>query len=54
MGIHTLQELPPLPEVRGSEGTEQLRKTIAGLQEQGQVTEAVQQDLFSEAEKTEE
>ena len=34
MGIETLQQLPPLPEVQGSEGTQQLRKSIAKIQEQ--------------------
>ena len=37
MGIETLQQLPPLPEVQGSEGTEQLRKSIAKMQEQKSV-----------------
>ena len=45
MGIQTLQQLPPLPEVQGSEGTEQLRRSIAKLQEQ----ENTQQTLFAES-----
>ena len=45
MGIETLQQLPPLPEVQGSEGTEQLRKSIAKLQEQ----DTEQQTLFSDS-----
>ncbi|MBQ9663958.1 MAG: SMC-Scp complex subunit ScpB [Oscillospiraceae bacterium] len=45
MGIQTLQQLPPLPEVQGSEGTEQLRKSIAKLQEQ----EETQQTLFADS-----
>ena len=46
MGIETLQQLPPLPEVQGSEGAEQLRKSIARIQEQE--TEE-QQTLFDES-----
>ncbi len=45
MGIETLQQLPPLPEVQGSEGTEQLRKSIARIQEQDSEE---QQTLFAE------
>ena len=45
MGIQTLQQLPPLPEVQGSEGTEQLRKSIAKLQEQDET----QQTLFADS-----
>ena len=45
MGIHSLQDLPPLPEEKGSEGTEQLRKSIAKLTAQ----ETVQTDLFSDS-----
>ena len=45
MGIQTLQQLPPLPEGQGSEGTEQLRRSIAKLQEQ----ENAQQTLFAES-----
>ncbi len=44
MGIQTLQELPPLPKEQGSEGTEQLRRSIAQLQEK----ENIQQTLFEE------
>jgi len=44
MGIQTLQQLPPLPETQGSEGTEQLRRSIAKLQE----PESSQQTLFEE------
>ena len=54
MGIETLQQLPPLPEVQGSEGTEQLRKSIAKIQEQnsGQdsVQDSEQQTFFDDAE----
>lgn len=46
MGIETLQQLPPLPEVQGSEGAEQLRKSIARIQEKE--TEE-QQTLFDES-----
>ena len=46
MGIETLQQLPPLPEVQGSEGTEQLRKSIETIQ--GKNDE--QQSLFQENE----
>lgn len=45
MGIHSLQDLPPLPEEKGSEGTEQLRRSIAKLSSQ----ETVQTDLFSDS-----
>ena len=50
MGVETLQQLPPLPEVQGSEGTEQLRRSIEKLQEPAQE----QQTLFfaEEAEQT--
>ena len=47
MGIETLQQLPPLPEVQGSEGTEQLRKSIAKIQEQ----DSEQQTFFDDTEK---
>ena len=46
MGIETLQQLPPLPEVQGSEGTEQLRKSIAKIQEQ----DSEQQMFFDDTE----
>ena len=49
MGIQTLQQLPPLPEVQGSEGTEQLRQSIARLQE----PDSTQQTLFNENEEGE-
>ena len=45
MGIRSLQDLPPLPEEKGSEGTEQLRRSIAKLSAQ----ETVQTDLFSDS-----
>ena len=45
MGIETLQQLPPLPEVQGSEGAEQLRKSIARIQEQ---ESEEQQTLFTD------
>lgn len=50
MGVETLQQLPPLPEVQGSEGTEQLRRSIEKLQ----TPEQDQQSLFftQEAEQT--
>ena len=50
MGVETLQQLPPLPEVQGSEGTEQLRRSIEKLQ----TPEQEQQSLFftEEAEQT--
>lgn len=44
MGIQSLQDLPPLPEVTGSEGTEKLRQTIANLSS----SESQQTDLFSD------
>ena len=44
MGVSSLEDLPPLPEVRGSEGTEQLRKSIEKLQEE----ENRQHSLFGE------
>ena len=49
MGIETLQQLPPLPEVQGSEGTEQLRKSIAKIQEQDVGQDSEQQTLFDDA-----
>ena len=49
MGIETLQQLPPLPEVQGSEGTEQLRKSIAKIQEQDGGQNSEQQTLFDDA-----
>lgn len=45
MGIQSLQDLPPLPEDKGSEGAEKLRQSIARLTAQ----ETVQTDLFSAA-----
>ena len=50
MGIETLQQLPPLPEVQGSEGTEQLRKSIARMQEQNSGQDREQQTFFDDAE----
>ena len=50
MGIETLQQLPPLPEVQGSEGTEQLRKSIARIQEQNNGQDSEQQTIFDDAE----
>ena len=50
MGIETLQQLPSLPEVQGSEGTEQLRKSIAKIQEQDGGQNSEQQTLFDDAE----
>lgn len=50
MGVTGLSELPPLPEVQGTEGVEQLRKSIARLQN----TEEAQQTLFSEDSAAEE
>lgn len=47
MGIQSLQQLPPLPEVQGSEGTEALRKSIARIQEE---ENGQQQTLFSDTE----
>ncbi|MCR5137948.1 MAG: SMC-Scp complex subunit ScpB [Oscillospiraceae bacterium] len=44
MGIRSLSELPPLPEVQGSEGAEQLRRSIARLQD----AEPAQQTMFEE------
>ena len=51
MGIETLQQLPPLPEVQGSEGAEELRKSIEKLQEQEEdrQEEAEQQSLFADS-----
>ena len=45
MGIQRLQDLPALPEEKGSEGAEQLRKAIAKLT----APQDTQTDLFSEA-----
>ena len=50
MGIETLQQLPPLPEVQGSEGTEQLRKSIAKMQEQNSGQDSEQQTFFDDTE----
>ena len=50
MGIETLQQLPPLPEVQGSEGTEQLRKSIARMQEQSSGQDSEQQTFFDDTE----
>ena len=50
MGIETLQQLPPLPEVQGSEGTEQLRKSIARMQEQNSGQDSEQQTFFDDTE----
>ena len=50
MGIETLQQLPPLPEVQGSEGTEQLRKSIARMQEQKSGQDSEQQTFFDDTE----
>ena len=50
MGIETLQQLPPLPEVQGSEGTEQLRKSIAKMQEQKSGQDSEQQTFFDDTE----
>ena len=50
MGIETLQQLPPLPEVQGSEGTEQLRKSIAKIQEQKSGQDSEQQTFFDDTE----
>ena len=44
MGITSLDQLPPLPEVQGSEGVQQLRKSIARLREPGEQ----QQNLFAD------
>ena len=45
MGIETLLQLPPLPETQGSEGVEQLRKSIETLREQDREE---QQTLFAD------
>ena len=45
MGIETLQDLPPLPEEKGSEGTAKLRQAIAKLS----APQDVQTDLFADA-----
>lgn len=50
MGVSDLSQLPPLPEVQGTEGVEQLRKSIARLQS----SEEAQQTLFSDSPPTEE
>ena len=50
MGISELSQLPPLPEVQGTEGVEQLRKSIARLQS----SEETQQTLFEETPSAEE
>lgn len=50
MGVSELSQLPPLPEVQGTEGVEQLRKSIARLQS----TEEAQQTLFTDAPSAEE
>lgn len=49
MGIETLQQLPPLPDIKGSDKTEELRRNIAKLQE----PETAQQTLFTEEPETE-
>ena len=46
MGIRTVQDLPPLPEEKGSEGVNQLRQAIARLT----APEESQTNLFSESE----
>ena len=52
MGIETLQQLPPLPEVQGSEGTEQLRKSIAKIQEQNSGQDSVQDSVQDSEQQT--
>ncbi len=49
MGIRTIQDLPPLPEVKGSEGVNQLRQAIAKLT----APEDTQTNLFADAEMEE-
>ena len=50
MGISSLSQLPPLPKEQGTEGVEQLRRSIARLQN----SEDAQQTLFSDASPAEE
>lgn len=50
MGISSLSQLPPLPKEQGTEGVEQLRRSIARLQN----SEDAQQTLFSDAPPAEE
>ncbi len=45
MGIQNLQDLPPLPEEKGSEGAEKLRQSIARLTAQ----DSEQTDLFADS-----
>ena len=47
MGVEKLEDLPPLPEVQGSEGTEQLRRNIEKLKN----AENEQHTLFEDTEK---
>ena len=51
VGIHSLSELPPLPEIHGSEGAEQLQKAIEKLQrEQSGEQTMIEQFLYTDAE----
>lgn len=45
MGVSTLSELPPLPEVKGSEGAEKLRQTIDELKNAGNPDQLVMSEL---------
>ncbi len=45
MGIHSLEELPPIPKTSGNEGTKELRESIAHLQGK----DDNQHDLFEQA-----
>ena len=47
MGVEKLEDLPPLPKVQGSEGTEQLRRNIEKLKN----AENEQHTLFEDTEK---
>lgn len=48
MGVSALEELPPLPEVKGSEGVEKLRQTIDELQNAQNPDQLVMSELQEE------
>ena len=45
MGVSALEELPPLPEIKGSEGAEKLRQTIDEMQSAGNPDQLVMSEL---------
>ena len=53
VGIQSLSELPPLPEVRGSEGTLQLQKAIEKLQQDKAGEQITFEQVLSSAEEGE-